>query len=120
MRQLSVLLLGLWAFLCASLFYWIGLVGEAFRFDASSLVYLRLGVGTWGGQAGLLLLAAIFPRDLMKKRLRLAGVYVGCAGLVFDIFLVGLGTSVSSILLAVPLGHGLGSVLLWRFTRNEV
>ncbi|MGB0647893.1 MAG: hypothetical protein ACPGQS_11995 [Bradymonadia bacterium] len=116
-RRVLVTFLGLWAFFCVCLFYWIGLLGEAFRFDVSSLVFLRLGVSFWAVQACVVILMLVHVNEGLTRRMRLFGIYFGCAGILFDVLLGFFGQSVSLIFWAIPAGHGVGSLLFWRTAR---
>ena len=119
-RRVLITLLGLWAFFCACLFHWIGLIGEAFRFDVSSLVFLRWGVSVWLGQASVLLLITALTDEKLKNRMRLAGMYLGYVGITFDMLLGLFGQAVSVFFWLIPVGHGVGTLLLWRAARTNM
>ena len=117
MKKAFGLLLGLWITFSVLLFHWIGLLGEAFSYSATDLVYLKLGVVLWIGHGLYTSAIVLMPGSWPLAESRLLSTCVMLSALIFDLILLIGGRPITVVLALVPIAHALIILWLWRVQR---
>jgi hypothetical protein len=114
MKRIVSALLLVWVTFCVLLFHWIGLLGEAFGYDANDLVYLKLAVLLWIGH-GLTSGAVMTVRGAgVCSRIPVVWHCLIGSVLIFDAILLFGGRPVNLWFIALPTVHAVGVLGLWR------